>query len=78
MATFKTKTEPAHAELEGIVSRLTLEDLNRALYRCDGEERDESKGACGAYDIPNFGPMVYCGLQGTLLFYKLTLCLVVI
>jgi hypothetical protein len=46
------------------VSRLTLADLNRALYRCEAEERDETKGASGAYDIPDFGPMVYCGLQG--------------
>ncbi|KAJ9590614.1 hypothetical protein L9F63_016384, partial [Diploptera punctata] len=66
VATFKTKTVPAHAELEEIVSRLSLEDLNRALYRCEEEERDESKGACGAYNIPGFGSMVYCGLQGFL------------
>ncbi|XP_060528992.1 glycogen debranching enzyme [Cylas formicarius] len=50
-------------ELKRIVSRLTLADLNRALYRCDQEERDEGFGF-DAYNIPNFGPVVYCGLQG--------------
>jgi hypothetical protein len=61
---FTTKTAPDYPELESIVSRLTLADLNRALYRCEEEERDESKGASGAYNIPDFGPLVYCGLQG--------------
>ncbi|XP_071444480.1 glycogen debranching enzyme [Hetaerina americana] len=49
--------------LTAVVSRMKLVDLNRALYHCDQEERDEGWGG-GAYDIPNFGPMVYCGLQG--------------
>lgn len=49
--------------LSPVVNRLDLADLNRAIYRCDQEERDEGYGF-GAYDIPNFGPMVYCGVQG--------------
>jgi glycogen debranching enzyme len=61
---FTTKKASSNSELEVIVSRLTLADLNRALYRCEEEERDETKGASGAYDIPDFGPVVYCGLQG--------------
>jgi glycogen debranching enzyme len=61
---FTTKKASNNPELEEIVSRLTLADLNRALYRCEEEERDETKGANGAYDIPEFGPVVYCGLQG--------------
>lgn len=61
---FTTKKASSNSELEEIVSRLTLADLNRALYRCEEEERDETKGANGAYDIPDFGPVVYCGLQG--------------
>jgi glycogen debranching enzyme len=66
---FTAKTTPSHSELEGIVSQMTLADLNRALYRCKEEESDETKGASGAYDIPGFDPVVYCGLQGTNLRY---------
>lgn len=65
---FTTKTAPNYPELGDIVSHLTLADLNRALYRCEEEERDETKGASGAYNIPGFGPVVYCGLQGKYLF----------
>jgi len=43
---------------------VTLLDLNAILYRADAEERASSGGADGAYAIPNFGPLVYCGLQG--------------
>jgi hypothetical protein len=67
---FTTKTAPNYPELEDIVSRLTLADLNRALYRCEEEERDETNGASGAYNIPDFGPVVYCGLQGMYLFLE--------
>ncbi|KAG0237756.1 hypothetical protein BGW42_000162 [Actinomortierella wolfii] len=38
-------------------------DLNIVLYRCNGEEHDTTPGN-GTYNIPNFGPLVYCGLQG--------------
>lgn len=46
-----------------IIDRLTLADLNRVLYRCDQEERDDGKGF-NAYDVPNFRALVYCGFQG--------------
>ncbi|XP_046385636.1 glycogen debranching enzyme isoform X2 [Ischnura elegans] len=49
--------------LTAAVAKMKLSDLNRALYRCDQEERDEGWGG-GAYNIPNFSPMIYCGLQG--------------
>ncbi|KAF9884652.1 hypothetical protein FE257_001405 [Aspergillus nanangensis] len=49
---------------EEAFSRLSLIDLNFALYRCDAEERDSSGGEDGAYSIPNHGPLVYAGLQG--------------
>ncbi|KZF26819.1 glycoside hydrolase family 133 protein [Xylona heveae TC161] len=44
--------------------KLDLVDLNFVLYRCEAEERDSSDGKDGVYAIPNFGPLVYAGLQG--------------
>ncbi|XP_068144512.1 glycogen debranching enzyme [Drosophila tropicalis] len=50
-------------ELQAIVSKLDLPSLSPAIFSCDQEERDLGLGST-AYDIPNFGPLVYCGLQG--------------
>ncbi|XP_007422039.1 glycogen debranching enzyme isoform X1 [Python bivittatus] len=44
-----------------IASKLTLADLNQVLYRCDAEEQEDG-GGC--YDIPNWTPLKYAGLQG--------------
>nr|CAD7601350.1 unnamed protein product [Timema genevievae] len=60
---FTHRVVPSHEELREVISRLDLSDMNRALYRCAEEEREEGQGA-GVYDIPDFGPTVYCGLQG--------------
>uniref|UniRef100_A0A183IQB6 Glycogen debrancher n=1 Tax=Soboliphyme baturini TaxID=241478 RepID=A0A183IQB6_9BILA len=49
--------------LRTILSGMTLQDLNRVLFRCHEEEADEHPGA-GAYYIPGVGNLVYCGLQG--------------
>jgi len=51
------------SQLQEIVSKLDLVALSGALFTCDEEERDLGKGGT-AYDIPNFGKIVYCGLQG--------------
>lgn len=45
-------------------SELDLIDLNFLLYRCDAEERDGSNGQDGCYDLPDYGKLVYAGLQG--------------
>ncbi|RMZ78169.1 hypothetical protein DV738_g4086, partial [Chaetothyriales sp. CBS 135597] len=44
--------------------QLDLIDLNFVLYRCDAEERDSSAGRDGAYNVPDYGTLVYAGLQG--------------
>ena len=46
------------------MSGLSLVDLNALLYRCDGEERDLSGGHDGVYNVPGYGTLVYCGLEG--------------
>ncbi|XP_012265578.2 glycogen debranching enzyme isoform X2 [Athalia rosae] len=62
--TIQTITSTKNSDLRVIISRMNLADLNRALYRCEQEERDESSGSYGVYDIPGYGPLVYAGLQG--------------
>lgn len=42
---------------------LDLVDLNVVLHRADGEERDAT-GGDGVYTIPDYGSLVYCGLEG--------------
>ncbi|XP_063604015.1 glycogen debranching enzyme-like isoform X1 [Penaeus indicus] len=54
-----------NVELMDIVNSLCLSDLNRVLYRCDEEEKDEGHGG-GTYSIPNYGSLPYCGLQGVI------------
>lgn len=46
------------------VSKMNELDLNVAMYRCDGEERDASNGQDGVYNIPNYGTLVYAGVVG--------------
>lgn len=43
---------------------LDLVDLNFVLYRCEPEEHDFLGGIDGVYRIPNYGTLVYAGLQG--------------
>ncbi|KAM4895919.1 glycogen debranching enzyme isoform 2-T3 [Sylvia borin] len=44
-----------------IASKLTLAELNQVLYRCEAEEQEDG-GGC--YNIPNWSPLKYAGLQG--------------
>ncbi|XP_075038622.1 glycogen debranching enzyme isoform X1 [Mixophyes fleayi] len=46
-----------------IALKLSLADLNQVLYRCDAEEQEDG-GGC--YNIPNWTPLKYAGLQGLL------------
>ena len=50
-------------ELVSVTSALSLVDLNYVLYRCDNEEQVDCPGN-GVYNIPGYGSLIYCGLQG--------------
>lgn len=52
------------SEAEQTFKDLNLVELNVILFRCEGEERDATKGEIGAYDVPGIGKLVYCGLEG--------------
>ncbi|KAK6362916.1 hypothetical protein TWF730_000368 [Orbilia blumenaviensis] len=54
----------AVSDAEQAFQKVSLTDLNFILYRCDSEERDQSDGKIGVYDVPGLGPLVYAGLQG--------------
>ncbi|CAK9831681.1 Glycogen debranching enzyme [Anthophora retusa] len=62
--TISVITSQKSSDIRVIASRMDLVDLNKALYRCDQEERDETSNRFGVYDIPSYGPLVYAGLQG--------------
>lgn len=56
------------SNFRGIVSRLSLGDLNRVMYRVDQEERDDKFGF-STYNIPGHGNLCYSGLRGKRLFH---------
>lgn len=72
IAVFKTKQQGVSEELDVFIrtgalkasENLDLYSLNALLYRCEAEEFDVSANESGTYNIPNYGPLVYCGLQG--------------
>ncbi|RCN32381.1 glycogen debranching enzyme, partial [Ancylostoma caninum] len=49
-------------ELAHVLDSISLQDYNRLLFTCDAEEW--AAIGRGAYDVPRFGKLVYCGLQG--------------
>lgn len=72
IAVFKTQQIGVDESLDRFIragaidatAKLNLESLNACLYRSEPEEHDVSAGKAGAYDIPDYGKLVYCGLQG--------------
>jgi len=52
-----------YQELCNAIEPLSLVDLNYVLYRCDNEEQVDCPGN-GVYNIPGYGSLTYCGLQG--------------
>ncbi|KYN10710.1 Glycogen debranching enzyme, partial [Trachymyrmex cornetzi] len=57
-------TSNEKSELHNIISCMDFSDLNKTLYRCDQEEREETQDKFGVYNVPGYGPLVYAGLQG--------------
>ncbi|XP_063063067.1 glycogen debranching enzyme isoform X1 [Engraulis encrasicolus] len=48
-------------DLEFLMSKLSLADLNTLLFRCDAEEKEDGGGV---YGIPSWQDLKYGGLQG--------------
>lgn len=59
----RSESGAKYDEVKAIISKMDLNDLNRVIYRCDQEERDMGQGS-GAYNLSNYGSLVYCGTQG--------------
>ena len=74
MRTFSARnvSQLSNTDLERSLLHMTLDDLNRVMYRCHQEEADDGHGF-GAYNIPRYGDMVYCGLQGIVIFVLMSI-----
>ncbi|KAF7260333.1 hypothetical protein EG68_02500 [Paragonimus skrjabini miyazakii] len=48
--------------LRMLFSELSLIDINRILFRCEVEELADGLN-CGAYDVPGYGRLCYCGFE---------------
>lgn len=59
-------TSDKESDVHTIISRMDFADLNKTLYRCDQEERDETMDRFGTYQVPGYSSLVYAGLQGVL------------
>jgi glycogen debranching enzyme len=72
VAVVATETIGCNEELDAFVRTgaieaakdLTLTDINAILYRCEAEERDATSNHSGTYNVPNYGNLVYAGIQG--------------
>lgn len=62
----KTQLYEKKSDLANICSKLSLLDINHALFKCDQEERATSEGQRGVYALDGYGPLKYAGLQGVM------------
>ena len=59
----------ASSDIQKLIQKLSLNDLNYVLFRTNQEELDDGHGG-GVYDIPNFKKLNYCGLAGIMFYWK--------
>jgi len=58
----------SQSNLQQILRQLKLIDFNRVLYRSSNEEISDGKGF-DVYQIPSYGSMVFCGIQGQIVLF---------
>uniref|UniRef100_A0A0N4ZYY6 Glycogen debranching enzyme n=1 Tax=Parastrongyloides trichosuri TaxID=131310 RepID=A0A0N4ZYY6_PARTI len=56
------ENSPRLQKIRKAIAELDLYYFNKLLFRVDGEEREDSNDH--AYNIPHWGSLPYCGLQG--------------
>jgi glycogen debranching enzyme len=59
----KYKTNEESENIGKILDNLSYDELNILLFRCSSEESAEPNDL-DVYNLPNYGPLVYAGLQG--------------
>lgn len=59
------KAEGCINDLNKACESLDLEAISYLLYSCENEEKQLTGGLRGCYDVPNHGPLVYCGFMGS-------------
>ncbi|OWB79651.1 4-alpha-glucanotransferase activity protein [[Candida] boidinii] len=72
IAVLSTEVPNCDEELDSFVrsgaidaaNSLSLIDINAILYKAESEERDASAGIDGVYNVPDYGHLVYAGIQG--------------
>jgi len=56
------------SQINAIIEKLSLCDLNYVLFRCDHEERDDIGG--GAYKLSSIGALNYCGIASIMYYLR--------
>lgn len=56
------------SEMNAIIQKLSLNDLNFVLFRCNQEETDDIGG--GVYTLPSIGSLNYCGIASVMYYLK--------
>ena len=52
-----------NSDWKNLTNNLDICDINLILYKCEKEEKDNTKGQRGNYAFDNFGPLCYAGIS---------------